>query len=239
MLRNGRDGEPLRSGAAEPRAILVWDLPTRLFHWAIVALVGASFVTGNIGGDALAWHFRSGYAILALLLFRLAWGFAGTRHARFASFVRGPGATLRYARMLMSGAAERHLGHNPLGAWSVLAMLAALAVQVGSGLFANDDIATEGPLVHLVSRGTSDFLTRVHHWNRWVLIALVLVHIAAVAWHVLARKEPLVRAMVSGRKHWQSSDARAAEGHRLGVAAVILAFAATGVWWLVRGGPSR
>jgi cytochrome b len=225
-----------RHGGAAPRSILVWDLPTRIFHWSVVVLVGVSFVTGNIGGDALAWHFLSGYAILALLVFRLAWGFVGTHHARFASFVRGPRATFGYARRLISGSAEKHLGHNPLGAWSVLAMLVSLALQVGTGLFANDDIATEGPLVHLVSRSTSDFLTRVHRWNRLVLLALVAIHVAAVAWHALARKEPLVRAMLSGRKSWTGSAPRGAQGHRCGVAIVILGVAAAGVWWLVTGG---
>lgn len=234
-----RDGEHAGAleGAPVPRPVLVWDLPTRIFHWAIVVLVGVSFVTGNIGGEALACHFLSGYAILALVAFRLAWGFAGTRHARFASFVRGPRATLGYARRLASGGTEQHLGHNPLGAWSVLAMLASLALQVGTGLFANDDIATEGPLVHVVSRATSDLLTRVHHWNRFVLLALVVLHLAAVAWHAGVHKEPLVRAMVDGHKRWH--DARGgAEGHRLGVAALILAVAAGLVWWLVRTAPA-
>jgi cytochrome b len=236
MPPNGESRGRTRHGGAAPRSILVWDLPTRLFHWSVVLLVGVSLVTGNIGGEALAWHFLSGYAILALLVFRLAWGFVGTHHARFASFVRGPRATLRYARRLMSGSAEKHLGHNPLGAWSVLAMLASLALQVGTGLFANDDIATEGPLVHLVSRSTSDFLTRFHHWNRMVLLALVAIHVAAVAWHALARREPLVRAMLSGRKAWTGSETPGAQGHRFGVAIVILGFAAAGVWWLVTGG---
>ncbi len=215
-------------------SVLVWDLPTRLFHWVLFALVVVSFVTGNIGGDALAWHFRSGYAILALVIFRVVWGFVGTRHARFASFVRGPTATFRYARTLLGSTAERHLGHNPLGGWSVLALLASLAVQVGSGLFANDDIATEGPLAPLVSGATSALLTRIHHWNHSVLLALVALHVAAVAWHVLARKEPLVRAMVNGRKPANTSSAvEVGGGQRLGAAVLVLALAVAAVWWLV------
>lgn len=219
------------------RPLLVWDLPTRLFHWVLVVLVVTSFVTGNVGGNAMEWHLRSGYAILALLVFRLVWGVVGTHHARFASFIRGPRTTLRYARSLLSGAAERYLGHNPLGAWSVLAMLALLAVQVGTGLFANDDIATEGPLAYLVTKATSDALTRVHHWNRLALIALIAIHLAAVLYHALAKREPLVRAMIGGRKHWHDPAAPAADGHRLGRAVVILGLAAVAVWWLLRVPP--
>jgi cytochrome b len=234
MERSSDRGADAPLAESRTRSVLVWDLPTRLFHWVIVVLVGISFVTGNIGGDALAWHFRSGYAILALLIFRIAWGFVGTHHARFASFVRGPATTLRYARGLAAGKDERHLGHNPLGAWSVLAILLSLALQVGTGLFANDDIATEGPLVPLVSRATSDLLGRIHHWNRIVLLALATLHVGAVAWHVIARKEPLVRAMVDGRKKWPEPGAAGIDSQRLVVAALILACAAGVVWWLLK-----
>ena len=124
--------------------IRVWDLPTRIFHWALATLVIFSFTTGKIGGAWMAWHLKSGYAILALLAFRIAWGFAGSRTARFAHFLRGPRAMLEYARETFSGRRPSTEGHNPMGGWMVILMLAALALQAATGLFADDEIATQG-----------------------------------------------------------------------------------------------
>ncbi len=178
------------------RRLRVWDLPTRLFHWSLAACVVGAVVSVNIGGNAVGWHFRFGYAILALLLFRVVWGFAGSRYARFASFPPSLGAALRHLRA--PSAASAPPGHNPLGALSVYAMLLALAVQAGTGLFANDAIMWDGPLKNLVSNAASDALTRVHKINRFVVIALVLLHIGAIAFHRLARGHRLVGAMVRG-----------------------------------------
>lgn len=178
------------------RRLRVWDLPTRLFHWSLAACVAGAVVSVNIGGNAVGWHFRFGYAILALLLFRLVWGFAGPRYARFASFPPSPAAALRHLRAPPTGSAAP--GHNPLGALSVYAMLLALAVQVGTGLFANDAIMWDGPLKNLVSNAASDALTRVHKINRFVVIALVLLHVGAIAFHRLVRGHRLVAAMVHG-----------------------------------------
>jgi cytochrome b len=175
--------------------VRIWDLPTRLFHWALAALVVASFVTGKTGGNALAWHMWSGYAILTLVVFRILWGLAGDRYALFGSFAPSPRATLRYLR---SGA--RSAGHSPLGAWSVYALLAALLVQASTGLFANDAIFTEGPLAKMVSGATSDALTRIHLRNEWVIVTLVALHLAAVAFYALIRREDLVGPMFVGDK---------------------------------------
>jgi cytochrome b len=128
-----------------PRFIMVWDFPTRLFHWLLVIFVIISFVTGNIGGNAMQYHEWSGFTILTLLLFRLVWGFVGSRESRFMTFIRGPSAVVRYATTLLRSDSTRHIGHNPLGGWSIIAMLFALLLQAGTGLFANDDIVTEGP----------------------------------------------------------------------------------------------
>jgi cytochrome b len=171
----------------------VWDLPTRIFHWALAALVTFSFVSAKIGGAWTEWHFRSGYTILTLLLFRLLWGFAGGRTARFASFVRGPRSVLRYLR----GGPATTVGHSPLAAVAVLAMLAALLLQAGTGLFANDAIASEGPLAHLVSSAWSDRLTTVHRWGEKLLIALVVLHLAAIAFYAV-RGRNLLRPMIGG-----------------------------------------
>jgi cytochrome b len=189
------------SDAGTAGDVRVWDLPTRLFHWALVVLVLASYLTGEFWrGIDMSWHMWSGYAILALVLFRLLWGAFGTRHARFADFVRGPARISGYLRDLLRGRAAVYSGHNPLGGLSVLAFLAVLLVQAGSGLFASDDIFVEGPLAGLVSSATVDLMTSVHHFTFDLLIGLVALHLAAVAFYEGARGQRLVRGMVTGRK---------------------------------------
>jgi cytochrome b len=198
--------------------VRVWDLPTRLFHWTLAGLMVFSVVTAKIGGNATEWHFRSGYAILALLVFRLLWGFAGDRYARFAQFVRGPAAVFSYFR----GKMVEPLGHNPLGALSVLALLAALFVQACTGLFATDAIFTEGPLAKLVSSAVSERLTSIHHLNEKLLYALVALHLAAIAYYQFGRGRNLTRSMLDGN---QSGDpAQAASDDRAIRARALLLF---------------
>lgn len=178
-------------------AVRVWDLPTRLFHWSLAALVTASIVTGKLGGLWLDWHMRSGYTILSLLVFRLLWGVAGSRHARLARFVRGPRIVLAYLR-----GRHRHdgAGHNPLGAISVVAIVALLLAQAASGLFANDGNFTEGPLARLVSSSTSELLSTVHRWGQLAVYALVALHLAAVIYHLVIRRDNLVGPMITGNR---------------------------------------
>ena len=191
-----RTGE---EGAAEQRR--VWDLPTRVFHWALVLLVLASYLTGEFWrGVDMRWHMWSGYAILALVLFRLAWGLAGTRHARFGDFLKPPGEILSYLRALRAGQAPASAGHNPLGGLSVLALLAVLLLQAGSGLFASDDIFVEGPLAGLVRSATVDWMTSLHHRVFDLLIGLIALHLAAVAYYEAVLGKRLLRAMLTGRK---------------------------------------
>lgn len=175
--------------------VRVWDLPTRIFHWLLAVCVVFSFVSAKIGGAWTEWHFRSGYAILTLLVFRLLWGFAGNRNARFSSFVRGPRAVLEYVRV---GRADAGNGHNPLGGWSVIAMLAALSVQATAGLFANDAIASEGPLAKLVSASVSDRLATLHRWGEKLLIALVGLHVGAVLYYRFASGDDRITPMLTG-----------------------------------------
>jgi len=183
-------------------AIPVWDLPSRLFHWLLVILVAVSFTTGNIGGNAMQYHEWSGFAILILLVFRITWGFVGSRTTRFSDFVKGPAAVWRYANALVRGHSECYLGHNPLGGWSVLAMLLALLIQAATGLFANDDIITAGPLYLWVSKPVSDWLTGVHRLNRYLVIVLAATHVFAVLFYLLVKHENLIRPMITGIKHW-------------------------------------
>lgn len=182
-------------GASPPPAdkARVWDLPTRLFHWSLVALVIGAFISAKIGGNAMLWHGRIGLAILGLLTFRIVWGFIGSTYARFAQFVRGPAKIQTYLRGEWQG-----LGHNPLGALSVLALLGLLTLQAGTGLFANDDIAFEGYLVPLVGNELSNRITGIHHLLEKFLILLVVIHIGAIAFYARVKKQNLVRPMLTG-----------------------------------------
>lgn len=211
----------------------VWDLPTRLFHWLLVLLVTISFVTVEIGGNAMQYHERSGFAILALLFFRLAWGVLGSQPSRFKTFLKGPATVLRYAATTLRREPECHLTHNPLGGWSVAALLTALLAQAGTGLFANDDIATEGPLYGRVSKATSDWITEAHEFNAGIIVALVALHVAAVLFHLIYKRDNLLLPMFTGDK--QCDAASAPPGMRpLWLAAAIAALAAAAVYSLVR-----
>ncbi len=181
------------------REIRVWDLPVRTVHWVQVALVATSVATGFTGGNALRLHRWSGYAILALVLFRATWGFVGGHHARFAAFLRGPRAIADFVRETASLRRPLHFGHNPLAGWMVLALLAALLAQAGTGLFANDDIAFEGPLATAVAKSLSDALTSAHKINARILIALVAMHLGAVLFHLIIERRNLVAPMFTGR----------------------------------------
>lgn len=186
--------------AETPVAVKVWDLPVRVFHWTLVAVITFQAVTGWIGGDLMQWHLYSGYALLILVVFRILWGFTGGTHARFASFVAGPAATLRFARRLFSREAVPHLGHNPLGGWSVVLMLGSLLLQAATGLVANDGVVTEGPLAKWISIDASNLLSEVHRWNFWVLAVLASLHTAAVVYHLVVKRDDVLRPMFTGVK---------------------------------------
>lgn len=217
--------------------IRVWDLPTRLFHWGLAICVAGSLISIQLGGNAVAWHFRFGYAILALLLFRIAWGFIGPRNARFASFPPDPPGALRQlvGRNRPPGASAP--GHSPLGALSVYAMLLSLAFQAGTGLFANDAIMWDGPLRNTVSNATSDWLTSLHQANRFVLLALIAMHLLAIAFYQLVGGKPLVRAMITGdaprAPGGNPQQADAADGLRERALALALLAASGGIVWAV------
>ena len=214
------------------KRVLVWDLPTRLFHWLLVIMVGTSFVTGKMGGNVMQYHEWSGFVILALLLFRVAWGFVGSRESRFAMFIRDPATVFHYAKSFLHRNSPRYLGHNPLGGWSIVAMLLALVIQAATGLFANDNIATEGPLYLWVSRETSDWLTSVHKLNQQIIIALVSIHLFAVLLHLFFKRENLVTPIITGIKEWDREVAEPTSG-RTWLAAVIAALAISSVYLLV------
>jgi len=180
--------------------VRVWDLPTRLFHWLLVLAVLAQVITGSIGGAALTWHLRIGYCVFALIVFRIVWGLVGGHWSRFASFIYGPASLLRYLRGQPLASDHFHVGHNPLGSASVFAMLAMLAIQVATGLVADDEIATIGPLNRFVS---SAFALSATAWHKGpgitLIFALVVLHIGAIVYYT-RKGQVLVRPMIGGDK---------------------------------------
>ena len=168
-----------------PRLARVWDLPVRLFHWLLVLLVVVSFTTGKLGGNWLEWHFRSGYCILALVLFRIVWGLFGSQTARFSDFIHGPKRVVSYALSLMRGATMFHAGHNPMGGLMVVLMLVLLLVQATTGLFVDDDAGNTGPLSAKVSGATVSLLTTIHRTNIDIILVCVALHVCAALFYLL------------------------------------------------------
>ena len=211
--------------------VRVWDLPTRIFHWSLPICFTGLIVTGSIGGGALNWHFRFGYAMASLLLFRVFWGLVGGRWSRFAAFIYSPSVVLDY----LKGARrpEDSIGHSPLGAASVFAMLSFLIAQVVSGMMSDDEISAAGPLTRFVSNNTVSLASNYHaDIGKWILLALVVLHLAAIGFYHL-RRHRLIVAMVSGDKALEVSlpGSRDDKATRL-IALAIFAVCAAGVYWI-------
>lgn len=176
----------------------VWDLPIRVFHWSIVLLIFASWLSQSRGW--MTWHFYLGYTTLSLLLFRVVWGFVGSDTARFLRFLKSPVAAIRHLTHLHRREPDVEIGHNAAGGWMVLVLLALLFVQIITGLCANDDILLEGPWAGWVGKSWSDWLTHIHHRNfNWILIAIAL-HVLAVLTYAVLKGHNLVRPMITGKK---------------------------------------
>jgi cytochrome b len=215
--------------------VRIWDLPTRLFHWLLAACVIALVITGQLGGDAMVWHFRLGFTVLTLLLFRLLWGFVGGHWSRWAQLVLWPGQALAY---LQGRSVRVWVGHNPLGSWSVLLMLAVLLLQVGTGLVSDDEIANAGPLTSLVSGTTVALATAWHKGpGKLLLLVLVLAHVIAIVWYKLRKAQPLVAAMLQGDKTVPDGVPASRDNMlQRAWALVLLLLCAAGVRWLVQLG---
>ena len=212
--------------------VRIWDLPTRLFHWSLTASVIGLVVTAKMGGNAMVWHFRLGYAVMALLLFRIVWGLVGGRWSRFSAFFYSPARLLRYLRG--QGHADDSVGHSPLGALSVFALLAVLGAQVGTGLLSDDEIAFAGPLTRFVSGEVVGQATGYHKdVGQYLLLALVALHVLAILYYVFARRQKLVAPMVGGDKQLPAPSPASRDDtlSRLG-AAVVLGLSSGVAWWV-------
>jgi len=216
--------------------IIVWDLPTRIFHWCLVLLI----IVSVVASEAEAYwmmdvHMYSGFSIMVLMIFRVLWGFFGGRHARFADFIRGPGTVLSYFQQLRQRIIPDYRGHNPAGGWSVVVLLLLISVQAVTGLYSNDDILTEGPLADTVSKAFSDQMTWIHHVNSNLLFVMVGLHVLVIVIHRLMG-DNLVRAMIRGRKpdHGASpgNEKVPAEGNKF-IAVLIVGAACGLVYYIV------
>ena len=218
--------------------VRVWDLPTRLFHWSLALSVIGLVITGKVGGGAMVWHFRIGYLVMGLLMFRLAWGLVGGHWSRFASFIYGPGTVLRYLRGQARPGEHLDVGHNPLGAGSVLAMLAILGVQVATGLVGDDEIANVGPLNKFVATATGLAATGWHKtFGQGIIITLVVLHVGAILFYRFKKKTDLIGPMVAGDKVLAADVPASRDDLRARLAALVLALVAAAlVTWVVRQG---
>lgn len=212
--------------------VRIWDLPTRIFHWALAACIVGLVITANVGGNAMVWHFRLGYTVLALLVFRLVWGLMGGRWSRFSAFLYSPARLVQYLR----GAPhpEDGIGHSPLGALSVFVLLAVLAAQVGTGLLSDDEIAFAGPLTQYVSNTVVGLATNYHKdIGQFLVLSLVGLHVLAIIFYVRVRKQQLVRPMLDGDKTLPAAAAPSRDDALSRIAAlVVLAMSAGVAWWV-------
>lgn len=212
--------------------VRVWDLPTRLFHWLLALSVLGLLITGQIGGNAMNWHLKFGQAVLALLLWRLVWGLVGGHWSRFVRFIYGPRSLVNHLRG--RAPALHSVGHSPLGALSVWAMLLVLSVQVGSGLMTDDEIAFFGPLVPLVGGEWVSAATRWHKsFGQWLVLGLVVLHIGALLVYRLRGHPPLVTPMITGDKLLPTpTPASRDDALTRGLALLLLGAAGAAVLWV-------
>jgi cytochrome b len=217
---------------ASMHRIRIWDLPTRLFHWALFVCVVGLIITGNVGGSWMTWHFRLGYCVMSLLLFRIIWGFVGGKWSRFASFIYAPGTVIAYLKG--RGKPEHSAGHNPLGFASVFALLGFLALQVATGLISDDEITNQGPLARFVSNARVSLATWWHKdIGKWVIAALIVLHIAAILFYLYKKKENLIRPMINGDKEMAQAIESAKDTVGSRIAALLLLLACGGfVYWV-------
>ncbi len=225
------------SGVRRPRArqtvlrlsMRVWDAPTRLFHWAVVVLVAVSYF--SIRFNRIDVHLLSGYTMLALLLFRLAWGFVGSETSRFSQFLRSPLEGFRHLAQFTRREPDDHIGHNAAGGWMVLVLLALLAVQVGTGLFSNDDISTDGPLRRYITKDASDRITAIHAFNFNLILAAITLHVLAIIAYAAVKRHYLLWPMITGRKRLPGATRQPRMASPL-LALLILALSGCVVWIL-------
>lgn len=209
----------------------IWDLPTRLFHWCLVALVCTSWLSAEM--NWMGVHVLCGYTVLSLLVFRVIWGFIGSDTARFAYFLKSPLAAIHHLMDIAKREPDTETGHNAAGGWMVLGLLGVLGIQVATGLCANDDVLTEGPLAHIVGKEASDQYTHFHHLNFLLIQIAVVLHVLAIVLYRVLKGHNLLTPMITGKKRLPGATQAPRMTHPL-VAAAAYAVSAAAVWLFVR-----
>ena len=194
-----RNTESHNREGSNPKEILVWDWPTRAFHWSLALTFLGSWITAEAGLEWASTHMFLGYMMLSLLLFRILWGFVGTRHAKFSSFLVSPRVFFSSLQNLFSRRSEDHIGHGPSGGWATVLIISVLLVQAISGLFISDDIFNDGPYHGSVSEGVASFMANMHHLNFNLILCLVALHLSAIGWFQFGKNQALTKAMLLGK----------------------------------------
>lgn len=210
---------------------LVWDLPLRLFHWLLVFALVGQWITAELGGSYMDWHFKLGYFTLGLVMFRLCWGFVGTRYAKFSQFIQSPRATWLSLKNIMNRKVPREVGHNPVGGLLVPTVIILVLLQGTSGLFVTDDILYSGPYNSSVSAELQSTFEWIHHTAFYVLLAFIVVHVLAIVWHQWFMNHAVVGAMVHGKK--SVSPEQGISSSRWILAIVLACLIAAFIYWLV------
>ena len=218
---------------------LIWDLPTRLFHWLLVLSILAQYVTADLLDDAVQWHFYIGYFTLGLIIFRLLWGMVGPKYAKFSQFVTGPSAVFAYAKTLFDRDSLPSVGHNPLGGWFVVVMSVLVLVQAVSGLYMTDDIFLDGPLRSMAAENVLEIMNTLHHVAFDTLLYVIALHIGASVFYGIYKRQQLLPPMISGKKPLPVDDeqyygeTQGIQHSHLGRAIIIALIAAASVYIIV------
>ncbi len=232
------DSEPGNPAIPDDTHLHVWDLPTRVFHWLLVVSFIAAYVTNWLGVSYFSYHLWSGYFVIVLVGFRILWGLFGTHHAQFANFIRHPRESFRYASNLIRKNVESYAGHNPLGAWMVVVLLAVMLIQAVTGLFANDEIFNAGPLYGYVSNELSLKLTSIHKELFYWILGAVALHVSAVFFYVFVKRENLIKAMITGKKPRRGFEgARAIESSKIWLALFFVVLVSGLLAWVIVTAP--
>jgi len=237
QLSDPSNNQPIKQ-SPESAHISIWDLPVRIFHWLLVILFVAAYATHVLGTNYFIYHLWSGYAILVLVSFRILWGFVGTYHARFSSFVRNPITTTKYALSIFKKTDKHYAGHNPLGALMVVILLPAILVQAITGLFTNDEIFNLGPLYAYVSDELSLSLTSLHRQLFYWILGAILLHIAAVLFHQFLKRDKIISAMFTGKKIAKGlENEKSISSSKLWLAIILLVALSVILAWVVMSAP--
>ena len=222
----------------ESKMVKIWDIPVRVFHWSLVILFIAAYVTNSLGADYFKYHVWTGYAMIVLVSFRILWGLVGTYHARFINFVRDPIATTKYAMSFIKKSDKHYAGHNPLGAIMVVTLLLGILVQAVTGLFTNDEILNLGPLYAYVSDELSLKLTSLHRQLFYWIVGAILLHIIAVLFHIWFKRDNIIKAMLTGKKNAEGLEGEPSiKSSKIWLAIIIVIVLALVLAWVISSAP--